>query len=77
MKPHRNVIIRSMPEGYPADCWIVTGAIYSSEVRYYRTFSAALKYANEKAKELDEFNCHVTVEERLFDWSQRLKIIEE
>lgn len=77
MKPHKNVIIRPMPDGYAKDCWIVTGAIYSSEVRYYRKYERALAYANKKAKELEEFNCHITVEERLFDHSCRHKIIED
>ena len=62
--------IRKMPEGYLADCWIVTGPIHSSEVRFYRKLEDAEKYAKELIKEFEKENYfprEITIEERLFD----------
>lgn len=71
--------IRKMPEGYPSDCWIVTGAIYSSEVRYYRKLKDAQKYAKELIKEFEKegyYPREIVIEERLFDITSIINIIE-
>lgn len=72
--------IRHMPEGYAADCWIVTGPIHSSEIRYYRTLTGAKKYAKDLIKALHNEQYHprlITIEQRLYDRLSRVKIIEE
>ena len=68
-----------MPEGYLADCWIVTGAIHSSEVRYYRKLSDAERYAKELIKAFSKegyYPSSIIIEQRLADPLGRHKVID-
>lgn len=72
--------IRYMPEGYISDCWIVTGAIRNSEIRFYRKLSDAKKYAKELIKEFHKegyYPSSIVIEQRLADPLGRHKVIEK
>ena len=74
-----SLLIRPMPEGYAKDCWIVTGAVYSSEVRYYRKLQDAKRYAKaliQQYKTEGYYPRCITIEERLSDVMQRLPVLE-
>jgi len=70
--------VRPMPEGYQSDCWIVTGPIHSSEIRYYKKLTDAKRYAKELIAEFNRGSWQpstITIEERLYDTSSRLPVL--
>ena len=75
-----NINIRYMPEGYLADSWIVTGAIHSTEVRFYRKLPDAKRYAKELIEALHKEGYYpscIIIEQRLADSMAGHKVIEE
>lgn len=60
------------------DCWIVTGSIFASEVRLFRTVDQAWAYAKEMDSKLKAFRLNIVIEPRWEkDMQGILEVIEE